>query len=192
MKVVSKLPRRPAAAIALVFTLALGAVSCGSSGSPHASSGGQLAADGQRRTTALFTRPDCGALASRAYDFSNVPDAPTVILSASQITTPGAPPVCQVFGYVTPQEQFRLSLPVNDFSGVYMQSGCGSFCGIDLGEPPASGDKGDGAPGPKSATAPASAASNAQPSQLGSTKAGCGGGTAGPTPATSGAVVMAA
>src|SRR5215471_21156226 len=103
MKVLSKLSRWPAAAIPLVLTLALGAAGCGSFSSPRASSGGPPAPAGQARTSALFTRPDCAALASRAFDFSNVPDAPTVILSADEITITGAPPVCQVTGYVAPQ-----------------------------------------------------------------------------------------
>jgi len=66
----------------------------------------------------------CGQLASD--DFSNVPDAPTVILSAAH-----ASGVCQVAGYIAPQEQFLLALPVSGYTGQYLQQGCGGLCGQD-------------------------------------------------------------
>ena len=64
----------------------------------------------------------CGQLASD--DFSNVPGAPTVILFATQ-----ASGLCQVAGYIAPQEQFRLTLPVSGYTGRYLQQGCGGLCG---------------------------------------------------------------
>jgi feruloyl esterase len=69
----------------------------------------------------------CGQLASD--DFSNVSDAPTVILSASQAAPPGGTAVCQVAGYIAPQEQFLLTLPVGGYTGRYLQQGCGGLCG---------------------------------------------------------------
>jgi hypothetical protein len=46
----------------------------------------------------------CGQLGRD--DFSNVPDAPAAVLSATQ-----ASGICQVAGYITPQEQFLLTPP---------------------------------------------------------------------------------
>jgi feruloyl esterase len=87
----------------------------------------------------------CGQLAGD--DFSNVPDAPTVVLSATQ-----ASGFCQVAGYIAPQEQFRLTLPVSGYTGRYLQQGCGGLCGLDLLGSAGSGDT-------ASSTGPASAAS---------------------------------
>ena len=90
------------------------------------------AASGTARTAAAVTEAPvitCGQLASA--DFSNVPDAPTVILSASQAAPPKGPAVCQVAGYIAPQEQFLLTLPVSGYTGRYLQQGCGGLCGQD-------------------------------------------------------------
>lgn len=85
------------------------------------------------RTTAAVTSAPiiaCDQLASR--DFSDIPDAPTVVLSATQMTPPApAPASCEVVGYIAPQEQFRLDLPVSGYSGQYLQQGCGALCGLD-------------------------------------------------------------
>ena len=56
----------------------------------------------------------CGQLAGD--DFSNVPDAPTVVLSATQASR-----LCQVVGYIAPQEQFLLTLPVRGYTDRYLQ-----------------------------------------------------------------------
>jgi len=91
-----------------------------------------LAAGGTGRTGAAVTEApviSCGQLASD--DFSNVPDAPTVILSAGQAAPPKGPVVCQVAGYIAPQEQFLLTLPVSGYTGRYLQQGCGGLCGQD-------------------------------------------------------------
>jgi feruloyl esterase len=111
-------------------------------------------ADGPARTAAAVTVAPvtaCGQLAS--HDFSDVPDAPTVILSATQVAPPApAPAVCQVAGYIAPQEQFQLTLPVSGYTGRYLQQGCGGLCGLDY-----LGSAGSGSP--KGSAAPASAAS---------------------------------
>jgi feruloyl esterase len=144
MKVVSKLSRTPVVAAAiLALTLPLGAATTAPSTSvllrlTSKTSGGPHAELSQGRTTAHFLRPmtACSQLASLSYDFSKVPDAPTIILSANQVSNGGASPVCDVTGYIAPQEQFQLSLPVNNYAGVYLQQGCGSFCGIPIADPP--------------------------------------------------------
>jgi Tannase and feruloyl esterase len=138
MQVVSKLLRGPVVAAAiLALTTSCSSSSPRTSGGQHGppnTSGGQHGELSQGRTTAAFVRPACSQLASLRYDFSHVPDAPTVILSANQVTNGGAP-FCDVSGYIAPQEQFQLSLPVNSYAGVYLQQGCGAFCGVQIAEP---------------------------------------------------------
>jgi hypothetical protein len=71
----------------------------------------------------------CAALAQ--HDFGGVPDAPTSILSASEVAaTSTAPEYCDVKGYISPQTQFELKLPTKTYQGRYLQDGCGGFCGL--------------------------------------------------------------
>ena len=100
MKVVSKFSKAPVVAAAvLALTLPLGAATT----SPGASvllrltsktSGGLHATLSKGQTTTPFLRPvtACSKLASLGYDFSKVPDAPTVILSANQVIKRGGAP----------------------------------------------------------------------------------------------------
>ncbi len=70
----------------------------------------------------------CSALAGR--DFSAIPDAPTAILSAQIISsTAQTPAYCDVNGYVTPQVQFEVRLPTQNWNRRYLQVGCGGYCG---------------------------------------------------------------
>ena len=78
----------------------------------------------------------CGQLAANGGNFSNVPGAPTYLLSATQ-TGRGGGAVCHVTGYIAPQEQFQLALPVSTYTGRYLQSGCGGLCGWSLSQPSA-------------------------------------------------------
>jgi feruloyl esterase len=93
-------------------------------------------ASGVSRAGSVTVRPvlACGQLATAGGGFSNVPDAPTYLLSATQ-TGRGTAAVCRVTGYISPQEQFELALPVNSYTGVYLQSGCGGLCGWSLSQP---------------------------------------------------------
>jgi feruloyl esterase len=73
---------------------------------------------------------DCSALAGA--DFSQVPDAPSVIVSAAPTTetVAGSPHTyCSVWGYISPQTYFGIKLPVTGWRGDYVQEGCGGFCG---------------------------------------------------------------
>jgi hypothetical protein len=73
----------------------------------------------------------CDQLASSSYDFSNVPDAPTIVATGATATS-GGDSFCDVTGYIAPQEAFELSLPVSTYTGRYVQEGCGGFCGTRL------------------------------------------------------------
>ena len=72
--------------------------------------------------------PRMGCAALTGIDFTGVPDAPSRVLSATQVTTAGIT-YCQVTGYIAPQTQFQLTLPVTTWQGQYVQVGCGGLCG---------------------------------------------------------------
>ncbi|WP_191756251.1 tannase/feruloyl esterase family alpha/beta hydrolase [Komarekiella delphini-convector] len=63
-------------------------------------------------------------------DFASLRDAPTAILSAQVIpATAQTPEYCEVKGYVTPQIQFEVRLPTQNWNRRYLQVGCGGYCG---------------------------------------------------------------
>jgi pimeloyl-ACP methyl ester carboxylesterase len=75
---------------------------------------------------------ECSSLTG--VDFSTVPDAPSVVTSAAEVTdaVAGAPhSFCDVKGYISPQTQFEIKLPTTDWHGQYLQEGCrgGGLCG---------------------------------------------------------------
>jgi hypothetical protein len=70
----------------------------------------------------------CSALTQR--DFAAIPDAPTAIFSAQIIpAATQTPEYCEVKGYVTPQIQFEMRLPTQNWNRRYLQVGCGGYCG---------------------------------------------------------------
>jgi hypothetical protein len=70
----------------------------------------------------------CSALAQK--DFAAIPDAPTAISSAQIIPAAGqTPEYCSVKGDVTPQIQFEMRLPTQNWNHRYLQVGCGGYCG---------------------------------------------------------------
>jgi Tannase and feruloyl esterase len=75
---------------------------------------------------------DCAAL--QQYDFSTVNDAPARVQSA--VVEPKSEEraeFCVVKGYVAPTIQFELRLPTRQWSGRYLQGGCGGNCGVVMG-----------------------------------------------------------
>lgn len=78
----------------------------------------------------------CSALTLR--DFSAVPDAPTALFSAQVVPAAAqTPEYCDVKGYVTPQIQFEMQLPTQNWNRRYLQVGCGGYCGSLRAEPEA-------------------------------------------------------
>ena len=77
-------------------------------------------------TGSIAPRMDCAALAG--LDLAATPDAPSRILTATPVTTAG-PAYCDVNGYIAPQTQFEIKLPLSTWHGRYVQVGCGGFCG---------------------------------------------------------------
>ena len=70
----------------------------------------------------------CTAL--KNVNFSDIQDAPTQITAAKLIETKDDPVYCQVQGYVSPQVNFEIRLPVNNWNGKFMETGCAGACGI--------------------------------------------------------------
>jgi feruloyl esterase len=70
----------------------------------------------------------CSALIHR--DFAAIPDDPTAILSAQVVPVAAqTPEYSEVKGYVTPQVQFEVHLPTQNWNRPYLQVSCGGYCG---------------------------------------------------------------
>jgi len=71
----------------------------------------------------------CSALLGRS--FLGLPDAPTVLTAAQPVAAAnGLPAHCAVRGYVAPQVNFELQLPLPDsWNGRFLMQGCGGLCG---------------------------------------------------------------
>ena len=86
-----------------------------------------VAACASLRPTASFSE-----VANR---LSNIPDAPTSIVSARIVPpTRGLPEVCQVEGQIAPAIGFLMRLPTQDWNGKLMMGGCGGPCGTYLSD----------------------------------------------------------
>jgi len=66
-----------------------------------------------------------------AADFTQVPEAPTSVISAKVVAANGdTPEYCDVSGFVQTQIGFELRLPTHSWNGRYFQVGCGGLCGM--------------------------------------------------------------
>lgn len=64
-------------------------------------------------------------------NFSDIPDAPTSILSAALVASnPDAPSHCRVRGNIAPHVGFELRLPVDSWNGKLFMQGCRAYCGV--------------------------------------------------------------
>lgn len=102
----------------------------------HAQQAAPVNAHSASRTTVSATSGEnmdgtaaeqCTAL--QHVDFSRIQDAPTQITVARLIETKGDPVYCRVQGYVSPQVGFEIRLPVNNWNGKFMETGCAGACG---------------------------------------------------------------
>ena len=128
---------RRAAAVAAAGALAAAAVwlvapAAGAAGALTGARHAPLAARAAR--AAITPTTSCGALAQ--LDLSTVSGAPARVMSAATATISGAG-YCEVKGYIAPQTQFDLRLPVSTWTGRYVQEGCGGLCGGVNPGPPA-------------------------------------------------------
>ncbi len=85
---------------------------------------GALAQDAADVGSAIPPVATCASL--RSADLSTVD---SVITSAAAETREGHD-FCFVEGYISPQTQFEVLLPLTTWQGRYLQEGCGGFCGF--------------------------------------------------------------
>ncbi len=66
-------------------------------------------------------------------DFSTVPDAPSIVVSATiKAAGPELPAHCLIEGRIAPTIGYRMWLPIAGWNGKYAQGGCGGKCGFIL------------------------------------------------------------
>jgi Tannase and feruloyl esterase len=70
-------------------------------------------------------RVSCASV--RAFD-PKLPEAPTQVTDAREAQIDGKP-MCVMKGYVSPQIQFEVRLPLQGWTQRYLQTGCGGLCG---------------------------------------------------------------
>ena len=72
---------------------------------------------------------DCAQLTSlRGVPISSLAGVPMRVVSA-QVVKDGPAPYCEVKGYVSPQVNFELHLPTENWTQRFVQVGCGGLCG---------------------------------------------------------------
>jgi hypothetical protein len=81
----------------------------------------------------------CAQLAT--LDLAGMTGVPVAIASATESTaTPGGWSACDVKGNIAPQEQFEAFLPLSTWRQLYLQTGCGGFCGtVSISAPQSTG-----------------------------------------------------
>jgi len=81
----------------------------------------------------------CTQLAT--LDLAGTTGLPVSISSATETTaTPGGWSACDVKGNIAPQEQFEALLPLTTWRQIYLQTGCGGFCGnVSISAPQSDG-----------------------------------------------------
>src|SRR5215831_16871276 len=85
-------------------------------------------ADPANRLAVATPAMTCSQLAS--LDLAGMTGVPVSVGSATTTTaTPGDWSACDVKGNIAPQEQFEAFLPASTWRQLYLQTGCGGFCG---------------------------------------------------------------
>src|SRR6476661_4534500 len=83
------------------------------------------AAGAQPSLPAVAPTVPCASL--RSFN-PKIPEAPTQLTDAREAQVEGKP-MCVVKGYVSPQIQFEVRLPMQGWTQRYLQTGCGGLCG---------------------------------------------------------------
>lgn len=77
---------------------------------------------------AILPAMDCSDLPGK--DFLSIKGAPSRVTSAELMTRDNGVAFCHVKGIIAPQIQFEFHLPVDSYTGRYLQAGCGGACGM--------------------------------------------------------------
>jgi hypothetical protein len=84
-----------------------------------------VSANAQSTLPAIAPKVPCASL--RGFDLQ-IAEAPTQISDAKESLV-GGKMTCVVRGYVSPQVQFEVRMPVSGWTQRYLQTGCGGLCG---------------------------------------------------------------
>ncbi len=112
----------------------------GSAAVSRASAAGPTArANPANRLGAVMPAMACSQLAT--LDLAGMTGSAVSIASAATTTaTPGNWAACEVHGNIAPQEQFQAFLPTTTWRQLYLQTGCGGFCGgVSISAPASTG-----------------------------------------------------
>jgi hypothetical protein len=64
-------------------------------------------------------------------DFARILDPPTQLTEAKLVEASGGKPaLCLAKGYISPQVGIELRLPIANWSGRFIEVGCGGHCGM--------------------------------------------------------------
>ncbi|MGJ8562794.1 MAG: tannase/feruloyl esterase family alpha/beta hydrolase [Alphaproteobacteria bacterium] len=77
-------------------------------------------------------------IAKACEEIAQKAGSPTLqITSSKALTDTGElPPYCQIKGTIAPNIGFEARLPLSDWNGRYLQTGCGGYCGIVAADKP--------------------------------------------------------
>jgi Tannase and feruloyl esterase len=124
-------PRPWLALMAMVMASACFTGSASAAGNGHATAAPRTAAAQASPVNRLHVvNPvvTCGQLAT--LDLAAMTGTAVSVASATTTTaTPGGWTACDVHGNIAPQEQFEAFLPTSTWRQLYLQTGCGGFCG---------------------------------------------------------------
>lgn len=85
---------------------------------------------GQPKAAPVGNDPGTRCLLLAYKDLSATRDAPTQITGATVTPAIGdAPALCDVQGFTAPQVFWEMRLPIDNWNGKYLQTGCGGRCG---------------------------------------------------------------
>jgi poly(3-hydroxybutyrate) depolymerase len=95
----------------------------------HAQTSVKTPPKGQADLKIVMPVMDCAQLISlRGVPISSVAGVPMRVVSA-QVVKEGPAPYCEVKGYVSPQVNFEVHLPTENWTQRFVQVGCGGLCG---------------------------------------------------------------
>ncbi len=89
-----------------------------------------LCVNTSRVQAAVQDEPSKRCIALQEANFSGIPDAPTSISNTRVVeSTEETVGYCEVAGYIVPNVQFVLWMPLGDWKGRFIEIGCGGLCG---------------------------------------------------------------
>jgi hypothetical protein len=106
-------------------------------------SGAQASAPSAAATTSAITPVLSCANITSSVNLLALKGANTQINSATPVAAAANPAgpwaACEVQGIITPETHFTIYLPTATYAGLYLQEGCGGYCGsVQVGQPTAS------------------------------------------------------